>query len=190
MRAHVGWAAVFVLFVAKTWLGRDLRLCCRALITLKQRVHNPVERIGSLLDMRSNPSASAVPNIVILRPVKRRRDSWCVDDIEPWRNLRSSRSESAPVDRVLRNAMAKKSRLRRPSFPIVFGEADPPAHPDFQRFVKYVIGSGAGKHGRSRRTSNFVWVFGRSRAVQLRDGRVIIRSAVFPVLRTRRCPRK
>jgi len=28
--------------------------------------------------------------------------------------------------------MAKKSRLRRPSFPIVFGEADPPAHPDFQ----------------------------------------------------------
>ena len=46
--------------------------------------------------------------------------------------------------------MAKKSRLRRPSFGIVFGEADPPALSDFQVFTPDVIGSGAGQHGRSR----------------------------------------
>ncbi len=57
------------------------------------------------------------------------------------------------MDRPACGTMGKKSRLRRPSFPIVFGEADPPAHPDCQRFTKDVIGSGAGQHRRSRRTS-------------------------------------
>jgi len=36
--------------------------------------------------------------------------------------------------------MGKESRLRRPSFLIVFGEADPPALSDFQGFTKDVIG--------------------------------------------------
>jgi len=36
--------------------------------------------------------------------------------------------------------MGKESRLRRPSFLIVFGEADPPALSDFQGFTKDVFG--------------------------------------------------
>ncbi len=69
----------------------------------------------------------------------------------------------------------KKSRLRRPSFAIVFGlersdrtrgaspigrsrrrssKADPPAHSDFQHFTYHVIRNGAGNDGRSRRISN------------------------------------
>ena len=34
--------------------------------------------------------------------------------------------EHAKVDRALRSAMGNKSRLRRPAFPIVLGQADPP----------------------------------------------------------------
>ncbi len=65
----------------------------------------------------------------------------------------------------------KESRLRRPSFAIVFGlepsdrtrgaspigrsrrrslKADPPAHSDFQRFINHVISSGAGIRGSAR----------------------------------------
>ena len=53
-----------------------------------------------------------------------------------------------------------------------------------RRTQTFVILSGAGKHGRSRRTSNFLWVPVRSRDEQLRDCEAIICAAVFPMLRT------